>query len=486
MRSQTRPRVGDWSSAAAVTAPPLGRLEHAPVQEAASPVAQLGFVALVMFLFASYSRLIDFRFADLHLPMIFSIFALTMAILSGGIKRAFTSRIGMCLCALTVWILIAIPFSFWRGGSFYFFRELWSKSFLVFLIIPGLIVTIRQCRYAMYTVGWGILIVSLMALYFKYTIEGGRLGLPDGMLTNPNDVAQVILIALPFWLLMAVSRQSNVFQRVFAVGCMLLLLLVLFKTGSRGGLVTLVAICLVTFFRVSSANRFKLLGAACVIAVVCYPLIPRSLRERYKTVVNENKNDDTFIAQESKEERLQLLIMSLKLTAKHPLLGLGPGQFETAAADYAKQTHQFAHWRETHNVYTQVSSEEGIPGLLFYVGAIFYCFKELRFVRRQSPEASPTWNVTHSQQSNVADLVEARELSWMAFCLELSLIAFCVFGFFSSTAYHFFFPTLAGFIVGLGALGRQEAARAKGAVRQPSPVSNFQTRPNYSLQNVVV
>ena len=473
--------------AAEVPRIPPGRFEPAPVQDVApSPIAQLGFVTLLMFLFVSYSRLIDFRFSYLHLPMITSIFALTIAILSGGIKRAFTSRVGMCLCAFTIWILIAIPFSFWRGGSVHFFRELWSKSFLVFLIIPGLILTIRQCRNAMYTVGWGVLIVSLMALYFKYTIEGGRLGLPDGMLTNPNDVAQVILIALPFWLLMAVSQKSNVFQRILAVGCMLLLLLVLFKTGSRGGLVTLVALCLLTFLRVSSANRLKLFGAVCVIAVVCYPLVPRSLRERYKTVVSENKSDETFIAQESKEERLQLLMMSLKLTARHPLLGLGPGQFETAAADYAKQNHQFAHWRETHNVYTQVSSEEGLPGLLFYVGAIIYCFKELHFVRRQSPKPLPTWNVTHPQQSNSADLGMARELSWMAFCLELSLIAFCVFGCFSSTAYHFFFPTLAGIVVALGALGRQEAARTKVAVRQPLVISDFETRPNHSLQNVVV
>jgi len=457
------------------------------VQDGApSPITQLGFVTLLLFLFVSYSRLIDFRFSYLHLPMITSVFALAMAILSGGIKRAFTSRIGLCLCAFTIWVLIAIPFSFWRGGSVHFFRELWSNSFLVFLIIPGLISTIRQCRYAMYTVAWGVLIVSLMALYFKYTIEEGRLGLPDGMLTNPNDVAQVILIALPFWLLMAVGQKSNVFLRAFAAGCMLLLLLVLFKTGSRGGLVTLLALCLMAFLRVSGANRLKLVGGVCVIAIICYPLIPRGLRERYKTVVNESKNTETFIAQESKEERLQLLITSLKLTARHPLLGLGPGQFETAAADYAKQNHQFAHWRETHNIYTQVSSEEGIPGLIFYVGAIIYCFKELRFVRRQSPKSLATWNLTHPQQPTSQDLDMARELSWMAFCLELSLIAFCVFGCFSSTAYHFFFPTLAGVTVALGVVGRREAARTQIAVRQPSVISHFQTLPNHSLQNVVV
>ncbi len=424
------------------------------------PLADAGFGVLLVFLLLSYSRIFDFKGASLHLPLITSLIAFTITILSGRIQYAFSSRIGICLAAFTVWMILAVPFSIWQGGSFHVFTDLWSKSFLLFVMVASLIQTVRQCRLAMYSIAGGVLVVAGLCLYFRATVEDGRLQLPAGMLTNPNDVAQVILLGMPFWVFMMIRKRGFPFQRVFAGLCLLPLFIVLFKTGSRGGLLTLAVLSVLSFARAPLATKVKLAGAVMLIAVICFPLLPQNIRDRYRTVYTNETATDESVAQESTQERYQLLLTSLKLTFQHPLLGVGPGQFQVAAMEASSASHSFVHWRETHNAYTQVSSEEGIPAAIFYIAALVYCFKELgaiRKMRRRSqallPAASPG-----SAPQNLGEKYE--DISAMAFCLTLSLISFAVFGFFSSMAYLFFLPTLAGLIAAFGRAARAELSAA--------------------------
>jgi len=60
----------------------------------------------------------------------------------------------------------------------------------------------------------------------------------------------------------------------------------------------------------------------------------------------------------------------LKLTATHPIFGVGPGQFESVT-----QT-----WFLTHNTYTQLSSEVGIPGIILFLLILRRVFRNLKDV----------------------------------------------------------------------------------------------------------
>ncbi|MCU1274392.1 MAG: O-antigen polymerase [Bryobacterales bacterium] len=420
-------------------------------------LADAGFGVLLLFLILSYSRIFDFKASYLHLPLITSLIAFTITILSGRLQYVFASPIGICLSAFTVWLIFAIPFSVWQGGSFHVFTELWSKSFLLFVMMACLIRTVRQCRLTMYGIAGGVLVVVAMCLYFRNTVEDGRLRLPDGMLSNPNDVAQVLLMGMPFLIFMMIRKHGLPFQRILAALCLLPLFIVLFKTGSRGGLLTLAVICLLSFARASLASKVKLAGAVMLIAAICVPLLPQNIRDRYRTVYTKETVTDESVATESSEERYQLLLDSLKLTFRHPLVGVGPGQFQTASMEVSKASQSYVHWRETHNMYTQVSSEEGLPAAFFYIAALVYCFKELGAVRKMYRGALSLLPEAPSPSSTSQDLrAHYDEISAMAFCLSLSLIAIAIFGFFSSTAYHFFFPTLAGLIAGFGRAARAE------------------------------
>ena len=81
-------------------------------------------------------------------------------------------------------------------------------------------------------------------------------------------------------------------------------------------------------------------------------------------------------AHSSTQSRKELLKHSLVFTIHHPLFGVGPGMFAVADDIYEKALGaKKGSWLGTHNSYTQVSSEIGIPAFLFFVAAIWMALK---------------------------------------------------------------------------------------------------------------
>ena len=81
-------------------------------------------------------------------------------------------------------------------------------------------------------------------------------------------------------------------------------------------------------------------------------------------------------AHSSTQSRKELLKHSLVFTIQHPLFGVGPGMFAVADDIYEKASGaKKGSWLGTHNSYTQVSSEIGIPAFLFFVAAIWMALK---------------------------------------------------------------------------------------------------------------
>ena len=121
------------------------------------------------------------------------------------------------------------------------------------------------------------------------------------------------------------------------------------------------------------------------------------------------------------EGRKYLLTQSLYVTAKHPLTGVGLGMFMEAEDTIAKGDGMLhGSWHETHNMYTQVSSEAGLPALFFFIGALVYGFKNLNFVCRAA------------KRSRDPVILDAGTL---AFWMRLALIGLVSTGFFLSVAY---------------------------------------------------
>jgi O-antigen ligase len=96
-----------------------------------------------------------------------------------------------------------------------------------------------------------------------------------------------------------------------------------------------------------------------------------------------SKSAEQLEAVGSAESRKYLFFRSLRMTAENPIFGVGPGQFMTGEAKMSKEQGVRASWHVSHNSYTEVSSEMGIPGLLLYLAVLVSAYRELVGLRKR-------------------------------------------------------------------------------------------------------
>jgi len=371
---------------------------------------------------------------SLRLGLIITVLAVLGILLSGSLYRVFSSKIVLALSAFTGWLCLCTVFSIWRGGSASQV-VFWCVSVVGLILLAGCIEGAEQCRKAGYAVAVAVLGIEVLSFFLGSTAnakDAGRFAFVSGTFANANDFAALLLMGLPFCLLVVRTRRGlSVLKGVCILGLFLVPLSVV-RTGSRGGLLALLILFILYFFSVPPVQRFPLAIMALLLAVAAAVFSGSGALDRYKTMFRSG--DTVYYANAAESSaalstlsRKELFLSSVRLTIQHPLLGVGPGMFQIADARDAEEKKHPAAWHQTHNTYTQISCEDGLPALLFYGAALFFCFKATRVVR-QGAAAHP----------------ELRPYADTAFCLRLSLIAFAVTGIFASNAYYFFFPLLAG------------------------------------------
>jgi len=149
------------------------------------------------------------------------------------------------------------------------------------------------------------------------------------------------------------------------------------------------------FMQSKPATRIKLAITIPIVLAVLYASAPPEVRTRYTTFFasgEDSRIGDIYLAGEdrarasaaaSAENRWKLLRDGIYLTLKHPVFGVGPGDFMVAQNDLALARGEFrGAWRVTHNTYIQISSEMGIPGLILYIVLLYQCFKPLNLIAR--------------------------------------------------------------------------------------------------------
>src|SRR5207237_689133 len=128
---------------------------------------------------------------------------------------------------------------------------------LVFIAVAGLVSTFERTRYVMHTIALATGILALLSLLLGDSSQG-RLAVLQGKFANPNDLAQALLIGLPFWWFMARNPSRAPFRFALAITFVGFNFIVLAKTGSRGGLVALAVMLLLAFWRASARGKLGL------------------------------------------------------------------------------------------------------------------------------------------------------------------------------------------------------------------------------------
>jgi O-antigen ligase len=433
---------------------------------------RLGYVVMVGYLFLIFSRIFDVKFGFLHIPGIAYRVFLVMMLLSRAFLPALRHPIGKAMYFLTFWFFLSIPFSMWKGGSLPVFMEAWLPTFVIFLSVSGMLANFDQCRKAIFIVAYGLFVLALIAVFFGNTEESGRLFLTHGKFSNPNEMAQALLMGLPLWWLIY-KESKSMGKKVASAGIMFLMLLMISKCGSRGAMITFFVLILMVFVRTSITGKMQVLMSGVAIFAILLALMPGRLMRRYTTMTEDSEaipvaGDDYDAGMQasaitSAQHRRDLLRRSIKYTFQHPLFGVGPGMFPVAEdADMRAQGFPKGTWQGTHNSYTQVSSEEGIPAGIAYVLVIIISFRKTSKLYKQT-RGDP-------RLSTIANC---------ALAVNYCVIVYAVSVFFDYIAYTSMLSVFAGFAMAMDLHAAAEIARLTVSPAEAQPIPFTEFRPNW-------
>ena len=267
------------------------------------------------------------------------------------------------LAVLSVAMLATIPFSIWPGGALEVFLNMFLKVVIVFVLMVNTLTTPKRIELfsRVILVCWGYIAANGVFDYARGVNlwQGGRLGgPPNGLFSNPNDLALGMVVFMPIAIVGALTSRSSMLWRVASAFMVVLMAAVVVLTKSRGGalgLVLVVASMVVLTFRVRPAFAVMVLGGT----LLATPFMPASFWTRMTSIVDAEVDAREFTG--SREARWTLMNEGIQTFLERPLTGVGAGQFR----NYNFPGRQ-ERWRRSHNALIEVGSEIGIVGLLAF------------------------------------------------------------------------------------------------------------------------
>jgi O-antigen ligase len=410
------------------------------VPETGSPnmVATFGFFLYCAYVLSGFAN--DWAFKLLGNKAYISTVAVVLLpvpwLLSGNALRGLQRPIGRWWAAFLVLLLLATPFSVWRSGSAMMLFNYIPRNYLTFFYISAFVTSLKQCRSLMYVNVVGAVVLLLTCLKFGGAsgAEDGRFAVPGSLFyANANELGLALLLGVTSFLFLV--SQRGVASRILGAAGILFCVLYALKTGSRGCLLAAIAMFGMIFW----FGRNKLMTAVFVLPVVAIVLLflPSATLHRLLLFGTnpgelEAHSDEDVAAIGSQMQRQELFKKSLSLTFRHPLLGVGPDEFAVAAAGDAAKQGVHSAWLGTHNSYTQVSSECGIPAFICYCAVLALCFRT-------------NWRLYRWSRDNPV----LKDVTNLSFCLLAGTLVYAVSTFFFHIAYSGGLPTLAGFTLAL-------------------------------------
>jgi O-antigen ligase len=226
-------------------------------------------------------------------------------------------------------------------------------------------------------------------------------------------------------------------------------------TASRSGTLVVVFSVLLTSLLVARGSpRGRIVQWGTIFAlVVTIFLAPAVFWERIATIADNDSapvNTVGASADLSKQERYVLLMRSVTLTIEHPLFGLGLGNFDVVNGTELDKAEA---WIGTHNTYTQISSEAGVPALFLLLALFYSVLQNMKQVMRMT-----------------MDDPRSTELNLLARASIVSLLSFFLGGFFAHKGYDYYAYT-APIAVAVGIYYIAAATQKTYALVSRSPAS---------------
>jgi len=342
-----------------------------------------------------------------------------------------------------LWIGLATVFATDRTLAFWKFSQYTNILIMTFLV-AAMANTEERIQNML-----RVMAVSVGLLGFRATAEflltGGQfrvLGV-GGVELEANEFALALNMAIAMLVGLSyveTSRWVRYSFRFLALCCVVAVV----GTFSRSGFLGLsLAVLLLAWY---SKRRVLTLSVLAMAALAMVPFIPQKALERYKSIPTAADLDPSAIA------RIQTWETGLRMVKAHPLLGVGPSNFQSQYSHYLVEKYLSAanyHPRAPHNAYVALSAESGIPSMLLFVSFIVAAAIEMWRLRRQT--------------KNIPSM---RVLSYCCLTIQMTLVVYLIPNFFISRQNEDLMWHLVGISAGLSPLVQSRLGEANAEPEQ--------------------
>jgi len=185
---------------------------------------------------------------------------------------------------------------------------------------------------------------------------------------SANFFAEVLAAGVPLAGYLAwTARRTR--RRALLLGCAGVMVAALVFTWSRAALVALLAAAVVVAVLRRMPVR-RVLGGAAVLAVLTMIVLPVSLRDRVGAL--GGLAEGTQATDSSLRGRLGENLAAVSMFADHPILGVGPGNFEAMYPAYAQRIglDPRPEVRGAHSLYLEALAQTGLVGAVVFFGLL--------------------------------------------------------------------------------------------------------------------
>lgn len=328
--------------------------------------------------------------------------------------------------------LLSIPLAISPADAWHEFSGTFIRCIVIFLVMVNVVRTHARLNALLFLTLAVSIWLSLGAVndyrLGLMTVEGYRVdGRGDGIFGNTNDMALHLVTIFPIAIALCFATRHRV-RKMFYGTAALLILIAVVLTYSRGGFLGLLVASAFLAWKVGHRQRVLIALIGFVLLVLLLLLAPGNYAARLASIFVPSLDPVG-----SAGMRREILLRSIFTAIRHPLLGIGMGNFHNVSI------------RElvSHNAFTQVAAEMGMLALVTYTMFILTPLRKLGQVAREtlgSPDSSRYY--------------------YLAIGLQASLLGYIVSSNFASVAYTWYVYYLVGYAVCLRRLYEAETGKA--------------------------
>jgi len=320
------------------------------------------FALLVVYLALDYGRIHDtFGFGFARPLMIMTLILIWMIIKSGGFEALRIRQVRM----MTLFILLLalhVPFA---RNTFYAYHAT-RAMFLYMPFIIGCIICLNSIERLKHML---LVCVAIMAYVSMYAITHHGRG-PGAYFADENDLSLYINMWIPFCFFLFSVEQSRA-KKIFLVTSMVLGLLAIVASVSRGGIVGLIAVFFVIW--IFSRRKVASLFVIAVLGLLIIAFSDEGWRREMATM--------TDMREHTAKERIESWKSGWKMFLDNPL-GVGGNNFLVRFQEYQTEYFQRGMYgRAAHSLWFTLMPELGIAGIVIYMLLLYYNIKDILFLK---------------------------------------------------------------------------------------------------------